>query len=175
MTEKKYTIHILAVKAVDHETFDLPPEQNAVIVCTEHDNPYIRGCLPENVLVIDFPDVRGERYPGAFGREHARKIVHFLCGLSDCVTDVYVCCEKGESRSPAVAAALLMASGRSDAAVWNNPYYAPNPLVYRHLCREYGLRVTLLSVWVRSVKNRRAFRMVKKGKRTTYERWQILE
>jgi hypothetical protein len=66
-------------------------------------------------------------------------------------------------------------SGRSDLPVWKNPYYQPNTLVYFTLCREYGIFETKLSVHVRSLINRRAFKMTKKGKPAKYERWQILE
>ena len=132
---KKYTVHILAITAVNAETFDLPPKQNAIIVCTNRYNKFIYACKPENILIIDFPDVEDKRYPGAFNSAHARKIIRFIKGLSDEVTDIYVCCSKGGSRSPAVAAALLRMSGRKDMAVWNNPYYVPNTLVYLRLCR----------------------------------------
>ena len=172
--EKKYTIHILAISAIDHETFDLPPEQNAVILCTSHDNPYVRAYLPENVLSLDFSDVTDKKHPGAFRSDHARLIIQFVRSLSEQVTDLYVCCARGESRSTAVAAALLRMSGRSDMPVWRNPYYVPNVLVYRTLCRAYGLFETSLSLRIRARINRRAFRQVKKGIPPQYEKWQLL-
>ena len=101
-------IHILAVPALKPGVFDLPPERNAVIICT-------------------------------------------------------------------VAAALLRMSGRSDASVWDNPYYVPNKLVYYRLCREYGLFVTRLSVWIKTGRNHRAYRRLQQGKLCKYERWQIIE
>lgn len=175
MSLKKYVIHILAIRAIDEGTFDLPPKQNAIIVCTDRDNKYINLCLPENILIINFPDVEDERYPGAFNGAHARKIIKFIRNLSEDVTDIYVCCSKGGSRSPAVAAALLRMSGRSDMDVWRNPYYVPNTLVYFTLCREYGMPIDMFSVRIRTLINERAFKMVQDGKPTKYERWQILE
>lgn len=172
---KKYTIHILAITAIKGETFDLPREQNAVIVCSERENDHIYECLRENVLVLNFPDVEDEKYPGAFNEVHARQIVEFLKGLSDNVTDIYVCCSKGTSRSPAVAAAILKMSGRSDRAVWCNPYYVPNTLVYLRLCREYGFLTTRFSVKMRALLNNRAYKKAQKKRSTKYERWQILE
>lgn len=172
--ERKRTIHILAITAVNGETFDLPKEQNAIIVCTGRENKFIYQCLPENILVIDFPDTEDEKYPGAFSGAHARKIISFVKGLDDKVTDIYVCCSKGSSRSTAVAAALLKMSGRSDRAVWCNPYYVPNPLVYLKLCREYGFFTTRLSVKIRSIINERAFVKAQKKGYTKYERWQII-
>ena len=175
MKLRKYVIHILAIGAINCDTFDLPPEQNAIIVCTDRDNKYLSLCLPENILIINFPDVENDKYPGAFNRAHARKIIKFVSNLSDDVTDIYVCCSKGGSRSPAVAAALLRMSGRSDKDVWYNPYYVPNTLVYLRLCREYGFLTNKFTVWIRNLINKIAFSMVQKGKQTKYERWQILE
>lgn len=172
---KKYTIHILAITALNGETFDLPPGQNAIIICTNRKNRFISQCLPGNTLVMDFPDVEDKRYPGAFNRAHARAIIRFVGSLSDAVTDIYVCCSKGGSRSPAVAAALLRMSGRDDAAVWKNPYYVPNTLVYLRLCREFGLSTNRLSVGMKTKMNERAFRRAKAGKPVKYERWQILD
>ena len=172
---KKYVIHILAIGAINYDTFDLPPAQNAIIVCTDRDNKYINLCLPENTLIINFPDVKDKKYPGAFNRAHARKIIEFVSNLSEDVTDIYVCCSKGGSRSPAVAAALLRMSGRSDMDVWRNPYYVPNTLVYSILCREYGLPIDMFSVRTRTLINEMAFKMVQDGKPTKYERWKILE
>ena len=172
---KKYIIHILAITAIDDETFYLPAEQIAIIVCTNRTNKAIYKLRSENILVMDFPDVEDKKYPGAFSRAHARRIIRFLKGLSDDVTDIYVCCSKGGSRSPAVAAAILKMSGRKDTDVWKNPYYVPNSLVYLRLCREYGLAVTRLSVRLLTGRNRRAFKRAQKGKPCKYERWQILD
>lgn len=171
---KKYTIHILSVTVIDGETFDLPPGQNAIIVCSDYKNDYVYQCLPENILVMDFPDVEDKNYPGAFNSAHARKIIGFISALSEQVTDIYVCCSEGASRSPAIAAAILRMSGRSDKAVWCNPYYKPNALVYSRLCHECGLPVTAFSVKLRTIINRRAFEKEKNGRKSRYERWQIL-
>ena len=84
-------------------------------------------------------------------------------------------CSKGGSRSPAVAVALLKMSGRSDEAVWRNPYYVPNTLVYYKLCREYGLLISKLEVWLKVMMNKRAFSLAQKGRPCKYERWEILE
>lgn len=173
--EKKYTIHILAIRAINSDTFDLPQKQNAIIVCTNRDNSFIYQCLPENILVIDFPDVEDSKCIGAFTSAHARKIISFIRSLSDEVTDIYICCSKGGSRSPAVAAALLRMSGRSDKAVWYNPYYTPNTLVYQKLCREYGFWTNSFSVRIRAIINEFCFFMAQRGFPSRYERWQIID
>ena len=114
----------------------MPKEYNAIIICTEPDKRFVYSCTPENTLKMNFRDVENERTPNAFNKADAKRIINFVLDLPDEVTDIYVCCSQGISRSSAIAAFLLKASGRSDMAVWKNPYYAPNTLVYRRLCQE---------------------------------------
>ena len=173
--KKKHTIHILGIKAVNGDTFDLPDEQNAIIICTDIGERQIHGCLSENILKIDCPDVTDGRESGAFSEWHARRIISFVESLSDEVTDIYVCCSKGESRSPAVAAALLRMSERSDKAVWENPYYRPNTLVYSVLCREYGFKFSRITARISLWRNTRAFKLAQKNGSTNYERWELLD
>lgn len=172
---KKYVIHVLSVAAIREDTFDLPQQQNAIVVCTHlNQNSRVKSILPQNKLILDFPDVEDPHYPGSFNQAHARRIIRFVQDLPDDVTDLYVSCSKGSSRSPAVAAALLRMSGRSDKAVWLNPYYVPNLLVYYRLCRAWGFHTPLVTVWFKHLANRRAFRVAKKRQSSKYERWQIL-
>ena len=109
---KKYTIHILAVPALQPGVFDLPPERNAVIICTGRTNSYIDNYIKKNKLVLNFPDYEDPGLVGSFNGAHARVIIRFVRSLPKTVTDVYVCCSKGGSRSAAVAAALLRMSER---------------------------------------------------------------
>lgn len=126
-------------------------------------------------LIIDFPDVEDRRYPGAFNGAHARRIITFVNNLPSNVTDLYVCCSKGGSRSPAVAAALLRAFGRSDDCIWKNPFYSPNTLVYYWLCRELQLSISKIRVKYLTYINNKAFRDAQAGKKCKYERWEIIE
>ena len=139
---RKFTLHILAITAVTPDIFDLPQEQNAMIICIERTDKNIWSCKPENVLICVFP-------------------AHSV--------------QRGGSRSPAVAAALLKMSVRSDEAVWRNPYYVPNTLVYYRLCREYGLRISKMEAWLKVMMNKRAFSLAQKGRPCKYEWWEILE
>ena len=174
---RPYTIHILGIRAVSADVFDLPPEQNAVIVCTDVRNHYIDEILdPGLVLRTVFRDTEDPSFPEAMTPAHARSIIRFAEGLPETVTDLYVCCAKGSSRSPAVAAALLRASGRSDMDVWKNPYYVPNRLVYQVLCRELGLEADEETILRRVRINEEAFiEAQKSGGSAGCERWQILE
>lgn len=173
---KRYTIHIYGIRAMNAEVFDLPPKQNAVIVCTDVGNRYIDEVLdPRLVKRVLFRDTENSWEPGAMTPAHAREIIDFVNGLPETVTDIYVCCMKGGSRSPAVAAALLRGSGRSDLDVWQNPYYVPNKLVYQILCQEMGLEADDEFVRQRVRINELAFAEAqKRGNAGDYERWQLL-
>lgn len=172
---KKYVIHILAVPALTYDVFDIPLENCAFIICTNRSNYTIDNIIQKNKLVLDFLDVEDADLPRAFNRGHARKIIQFLLNLPSNVSDIYVCCSKGGSRSAGCAAALLKMSGRNDKKVWLNPYYTPNILVYKILCREYGIFMPDWRVDLLNKLNEWAFRKAqKKGNSGKYERWQIL-
>ena len=174
---KKYTIHILAITAFNPRIyecpFDLPPERNAIIICTGRKNKYLDS-LTMNKLELGFLDVEDPDIEGSFQFIHAKAIIKFVNILPDTVTDIYVCCSKGGSRSPAVAAALLRMSGRSDDPVWLNPFYNPNTLVYYRLCKQAGIPITPLEVQTKVEQNKTAYREAQQGKPCKYERWQIL-
>ena len=102
-------------------------------------------------------------------------IIKFINRLPDEVTDLYICCSKGQSRSAAVAAAILRMSGRSDDPVWLNPFYDPNTLVYYRLCKQAGIPITPEEVQLRKEQNEKAYLELQEGKPTKYERWQIID
>ena len=175
---KKYTIHILAITAFNPKLyelpFDLPQERNAVIICTDRKNEYLQN-YKGNKLDIAFYDVEDPSVIGAFETAHAMAIIKFINRLPDEVTDLYICCSKGQSRSAAVAAAILRMSGRSDDPVWLNPFYNPNSLVYYRLCKQAGIPITSEEVQLRKEQNEKAYLDLQEGKPTKYERWQIIE
>ena len=173
---RKFRIHIIAAPALKDSIWEMPFKRNALIVCTNRCDDLVKRIPIKEKLVMNFPDVEDKHYPGAFGRAHARRIIWFLHCLPKSVTDLYICCSKGVSRSAAVAAAVLRMSGRSDKHVWCNPYYAPNILVYYRLCREYRLFAPWWYVKCLNNRNRRAYRRTLKTHHTNgYERWQIIE
>ena len=173
---RKFTIHILALPGIKPDLFDIPIQKCAIIVCTERDNEYLSLFPPKHICVVPFADVEDPQHTRAIKRSHARCIIRFLRQLPEEVTDLYVCCSKGGSRSPAVAAAILRMSGRSDKPVWDNPYYVPNWLVYQTICREFGLFAPYLYVMHLVRRNCRCYKKaVKNNGVCKYERWQIIE
>lgn len=135
-----FTFHVLAVRAIASDTVNLPPERYAMILCSTHIERLKKAAqYAENCLIADFADLTDPTRSDTFHPEHAQGIKQFVASLSPQVTDLFICCDYGESRSPAIMAALLLASGKSDYRVWNNPHYHPNPLVFRELCLVYGI------------------------------------
>ena len=173
---KKYTIHILALPAIRPEVFDIPLSRCAIIACTERENEYLELFPPQQRCVVPFADVEIPEAYGAIKGAHARVVIRFLRRLPDTVTDLYICCSKGGSRSPAVAAAVLRMSGRNDKVIWENPYYVPNWLVYQTICREFGLYAPDWYVKHLVELNRQCFLdSVRRGNPGKYERWQIID
>ena len=76
-----------------------------------------------------------------FQNHHANSIVSFL-SRTDANEDVFVCCDSGQSRSAAIAAAVLLAIGETDQNIWNSTEYHPNLLVFRKMCVALGLDIS---------------------------------
>jgi predicted protein tyrosine phosphatase len=172
---KKYASHILPIPAVTSDMFEYPIDKNALISCVTRTTPFLVGETDLSKLILPFNDVEDANVPGAFNSAYAREIIRFIKSIPDSVTDLYVCCSKGGSRSPALAAALLKASGRSDRTVWKNPYYVPNKLVYKIMRDELGYYIPWIIVKLKSFDNEMQFKKAKrKGDSGKYERWQIL-
>ena len=93
----------------------------------------MRDDLPirENVLIINCLDTVEENHIFAFDKEkHARRIMDFVMDTKNEV--IFICCDAGESRSPAIAAALYEhENGENADFIWNSSEYHPNMYVYR--------------------------------------------
>ena len=123
-------IHILIspIRSVIHE---IPDSDAWYILCFSAR----RELEPSpNARAFYFLDTTEESNPHRFKPIHAELIYEFFRSIPD-GADLFVCCDAGESRSAAIAAALKVAQGESDAEIWNSPEYHPKPLVYR-TCRE---------------------------------------
>lgn len=95
---------------------------------------------------------------GSFTPAIAKKIGDYYDDLPDSCQILYICCDAGQSRSAAVGAALLRASGGDDRArIWARAdKYHPNPLVYRLQCQALSIRVSPIRLWQLEQQNRKA-------------------
>lgn len=77
--------------------------------------------------------------PGrSFCEEDAKVFAHFLLKLDKRTDTIYCCCDAGESRSPAIAAAVMRFYSMDDEHIWKNPHYHPNMLVFDILAGALG-------------------------------------
>lgn len=101
---------------------------------------------------IDYP-CKGR----AFSREDAAAFVRFVKEWNSATT-FYCCCDAGESRSPAVAAALCRYFEMDDAPIWQNPHYHPNMLVFTMLMEAFNLPISDEEIDFLLYTNQKAFR-----------------
>ena len=79
--------------------------------------------------------------PGrSFSKADAAAFADFIKNLEADV--LYCCCDAGESRSPAVAAAVMRYFSLDDMQIWENPHYHPNMLVFEKLAGALGVAVS---------------------------------
>jgi len=113
----------------------------AIIVATETE---LRKKPLGNLRYLYAPFEDTEYGGGSLTPKIARKIVSYYDGIpADSCEILFLVCDAGQSRSAALAAALLNAEGQDDIkSVWSNPRYNPNPLVYRLVLQVFGKRVS---------------------------------
>lgn len=93
-------------------------------------------------LILFFNDITDCKNPTSFNSSVAQKIHNYVDFLPDDTELLFICCDSGESRSSAIAAATLRYFGEDDMKIWKDPHYHPNTLVYTVLCHEYGIAVS---------------------------------
>ena len=174
MSTEKLKIHISSIMALNETTFPENSGDYAVINCAERKNKILSAYPPPLLLQLSFADTANENDPRCFSAEHGKKIKFFVESLPQTVSDLFIFCDAGESRSTAIAAAILLAFGRSDDAVWNNPFYHPNTFVFGRLCEAFGIELTEEQIASKKRQSEDAFKnAVKNG--TQYKRWEAIE
>ena len=106
-------IHIYPLKGLTDEMLLLTAHP-ALIVCSSREQRLKKALLAENFCAVMFQDTIEKDAVGAFKKEQADLIRNFLDSLSPEVRDLFLCCDGGDSRSPAIAAAILRAAGREE-------------------------------------------------------------
>lgn len=140
------------------EDFCLNPmqEQTALISITDFDNTFANlKYKPQFLLQLMFDDVPvGDGFVEEEGRKLSQKeiteleikyhsitdkqveeIVEFYNSVKDSV-DLLICqCEHGQSRSAAIAAAIMEYKSRKGIEVFANDWYYPNKSLFRKVLR----------------------------------------
>lgn len=147
---KAVNIFISPAKAV---RYDLQDTTLDLIICSDSTFPEAIG--RNNVLLLHFLDIENDKSPLAFQPKHAREIIHFL-SRDGANQDLFVCCDGGESRSPAIAAAINLAIGKPDMPIWESRDYHPNQLVFQRLCWALGVQLQPADIIERLEANKRS-------------------
>lgn len=121
-------IHISPARSI---AGDIQPDCGYIIVSSGEEHNHL-GVF-SNVLLLTFADTECEEHPDAITAFDIQKIREFIETCN--TTDVVIACDAGESRSPAVAAALMVLLGEDDSYIWKSNDYRPNTLVYRRLLK----------------------------------------
>lgn len=108
-------------------------------------------------LCMNFADITDAKRKVAFTPADTEQITAFVKNLPKQLDTLFVCCDSGESRSPAMAAGIARYKGLDDMPFWTNPHYHPNPLVYKKLCAAFGLQVSDAEIEEKLRINRKAF------------------
>ena len=128
------------------------PTGSAAVLCTLNQ---IRTEQLEGITYVHVPfvDVLNKKHPDAFTAEKASHIKSFVDGLPQDLT-LFFCCDSGQSRSTALAAAFKRYLGQDERVVWDDVRYCPNRLVYAVQCRVCGRRSSWLRNRLLSLHNR---------------------
>ena len=111
-------------------------------------------CIP--YVFRQYEDLDYECPGRSFSKTDAGAFADFIKNLEADV--LYCCCDAGQSRSPAVAAAVMRYFGLDDMQIWENPHYHPNMLVFEMLAGALGAAVSDEEKDFRFYTNQKAFR-----------------
>lgn len=156
-------ITILPNKSFIQKFRNVSTDNIAVIMCTSYNvnTSDIDGINKKLVLYFDDTLSTGKK---SFTLDIANHIKSFV----DSVTSetLYICCDSGESRSSAIAAAVLKYKNEKSLYIWDNPHYHPNVLVYDIMCQCFGKRTPGIVIRYLTWRNKNALHNTIKRKRS---------
>lgn len=130
---------------------------SAVILCTSYKDSVDLSLLSfMPYCFLEFDDTVEEKKKTAFNNRLAAKVHAFVNSVND-IDVLYVCCDCGQSRSPAIAAAITLFMGKSDQSIWQTAEYCPNVLIFLIQLREFGLFLSERQLQMRIECNKNAF------------------
>lgn len=130
-------LHIMPAK--NFLKLNVSPEHSAAIISTSSDIDEVKISCPYVLAeYMDF-DYESRR---SFSIKQASTFASFVKTLEGKTTDLYICCDAGESRSPAIAAAIHRWLAQCDAYIWENPKYHPNMLCFLRMLEALNLTIT---------------------------------
>ena len=148
-------LHICPIKSLYSELEkNLPDRKTIAILISTEDVKHSNLRFLDACCKISAVDTETENNPFSFNRELGEKVKMFLDKEND-FGRLYICCDSGESRSTAMAAAVMKYYGKMDREIWTNPHYHPNLLVYKVQMEVFGRKIKKLRLrYLKYVNNR---------------------
>ena len=115
--------------------------KTAAIICSSYTVDESQFLWLDKKLILTFDDTTNELSAACFTTEQAASAADFVMTIDEGTT-LYICCDSGESRSAAIAAALYRRFDMDEMLIWQNPHYHPNTLVYKRMCSMLDMTVT---------------------------------
>ncbi len=119
--------------------------KTAAILISSYDDTLKKEFCNVDTIKVNFEDtiILGEH---SFNLRLSKKIHNFVDNVLNDYEYLYICCDSGQSRSAAIAAATYKYLGLSDKSIWKNYKYHPNKLVYKFMCMEYGIKISRFKI-----------------------------
>ncbi len=138
-------IKIASIKKLKYILKDIDCSSTGAVLCSSY--PIQKEWFQKlySFISFEFDDVL-KSSGSAFNNNIANDIKNYVENVSRKIETLYICCDSGESRSSALAAATIKYMNGNDDEIWNNPLYHPNPLVYKIQCNAYGINVSEFKV-----------------------------
>lgn len=137
-----YEILICPIKKLYEHAEDGDMSDVAVLAVSSYDINKDKLKAFGRTLCLNFADITDSGELSAFKKDIAEEIAAYVKGFPAQLDTLFVCCDSGESRSTAMAAAIMRYNGADEMRIWKNPRYHPNTLVYSMLCDALGVPVS---------------------------------
>lgn len=137
-----YEIIICPLKKLYQIVLDGDFSKSALIAVSSYEIRKDKLTPLNKALFMNFADITNKTNPDAFSQATAERIAEYLKSIQNDIDTLFICCDSGESRSTAMAAAIMRYNNTDEMQIWKNPEYHPNPLVYKLLCKALGIETT---------------------------------
>ena len=140
MSNKKMKIEVFSRQMLTHVASGTVFPHTALIEVVTYEDPadMVFDQFAAHLKLV-FSDVDSISHPDRMSEGQALQVADFIRSLGEGIGTLFVSCEAGMSRSPAIAAAIILALGGDDMVIWNNTAYSPNGYVYRMVLKAFGL------------------------------------
>ena len=152
-----YEIIICPVKQLYQRAEDGDMSDVAVLAVSSYEINTDKLNIFADALCLNFADTANPTGESAFNKTTAKNIADYVKSLPVGLDSLFVCCDAGESRSTAMAAAIMRFNGLDEMKIWKNPHYHPNLLVYSLLCEALGVAASESELIAKKQASEKAF------------------